>query len=101
MAVFYVGNSLNPNKTVKFNITLRYFVIKGEEGEHMWTLEIGTTHKDIDGDPISAKKIHRVSANNLDQVIEEATGDLCSQIDWAPLVEDKEAPFVDNFSPAV
>lgn len=99
MAVFYVGNSLNPNKTVKFNITLRYFVIKGEEGEHMWTLEIGTTHKDIDGDTISAKKIHRVSAGSLDQVIEEATADLCSQIDWTPLVEDKEAPYVDSVSP--
>jgi len=99
MAIFYVRHSLNPNKTVKFNITLRYFVIKGEEGEHMWTLEIGTTHKDINGDPISSKKIHKVSANNLDQIIEEAIADLCFQIDWTPLVVDKEAPFVYSFSP--
>ena len=99
MAEFYVKNSLG-NLTVKFNISLRYFVIKGEEGEHLWTLEIGTTHEDISGNDISAKKIHNISAGNLDEVIESALADLCSQIDWAPLVVDKGAPFVDNFSPS-
>lgn len=100
MSEFYVQNSLNDQKSVKFNITLRYFVIKGEEGEHMWTLEIGTTHVDIDGGTISAKKIHNISASNLDDVIEDGLADLCSQIDWSPLADDKEAPFVDSFSPA-
>lgn len=100
MAEFFVQNSLNDQKSVKFNLTLRYFVIKGEEGEHLWTLEIGTTHKDIDGDPISAKKIHNILANNLDDVIEDALGDLCSQIDWSPLAGDREAPFVSGFSQA-
>jgi hypothetical protein len=99
MAEFYVKNSLG-NLTVKFNISLRYFVIKGEEGEHLWTLEIGTTHEDINGNDISAKKIHNISAGNLDEVIESALADLCSQIDWSPLVVDKGAPFVDNFSPS-
>jgi hypothetical protein len=99
MAEFYVKNSLG-NLTVKFNISLRYFVIKGEEGEHLWTLEIGTTHEDINGNDISAKKIHNISAGNLDEVIEGALADLCSQIDWTPLVADKGAPFVDNFSPS-
>jgi hypothetical protein len=99
MAEFYVKNSLG-NLTVKFNISLRYFVIKGEEGEHLWTLEIGTTHEDINGNDISAKKIHNISAGNLDEVIEGALADLCSQIDWSPLVADKRAPFVDNFSPS-
>ena len=100
MAEFFVRHTLNNNKTVKFNITLRYFVIKGEEGEHMWTLEIGTTHEDVNGDSISAKKIHNISAENLDEVIETALADLCSQIDWTPLVDDKEAPLVDDFLPA-
>ena len=99
MAEFYVKNSLG-NLTVKFNISLRYFVVKGEEGEHIWTLEIGTTHEDINGDDISAKRIHNISAENLDEVIETALADLCSQIDWSPLVADKEAPFVDDFSPS-
>ena len=100
MANFFVRNSLNYNKSVMFNITLRYFVIKGEEGEYMWTLEIGTTHEDINGDSISAKKIHNISAANLNEVIETALADLCSQIDWTPLVTDKEAPLIDDFSPA-
>lgn len=100
MAEFFVRHTLNYNKTVRFNITLRYFVIKGEEGEHMWTFEIGTTHEDMNGDSISAKKIHNISAGNLDEVIETALADLCSQIDWTPLVDDKEAPLVDNFLPS-
>ena len=99
MANFYVKNSLG-NLTVKFNITLRYFVIKGEKGDHKWTLEIGTTHEDINGNDISAKKIHNISAENLDEVIESALADLCKQISWAPLVADKQAPFIDNFSPS-
>jgi hypothetical protein len=100
MAEFFVRHTLNYNKTVRFNITLRYFVIKGEEGEHMWTFEIGTTHEDMNGDSISSKKVHNISAENLDEVIETALADLCSQIDWTPLVDDKEAPFVDSFSPS-
>jgi len=99
MAEFFVRHTLNYNKTVRFNITLRYFVIKGEEGDHMWTLEIGTTHEDVNGDSISAKKIHNISAENLDEVIETALADLCSQIDWTPLVDDNEAPLVDSFLP--
>lgn len=100
MAEFFVRHTLNYNKTVRFNITLRYFVIKGEEGEHMWTFEIGTTHEDMNGDSISSKKVHNISAENLDEVIETALADLCSQIDWTPLVDDKEAPLVDDFLPS-
>lgn len=99
MAEFYVHNSLNPNKTVKFNITLRYFVIKGERGDHKWVLEIGTTHLDADDNDISAAKIHGISVDNLDEVIEDALAGLCAQIDWSPLVDDKDAPYVDSAGP--
>jgi hypothetical protein len=99
MSEFYVHNSLNITKSVKFNITLRYFVIKGERGDHMWVLEIGTTHPDRNGDPISAKKIHRISAEDLDEIIEDALSDLCSQIDWSPFVGDVDAPYVDTLYP--
>jgi len=100
MAEFWVTNSLNDNKSVKFNLTLRYFVIKGEKGEHMWTLEIGTTHLDLNGDPISPKRVHNISADDLDDVIEDAVADLCAQIDWSPLVRDRRAPYVDSYSPS-
>lgn len=100
MAEFYVHNSLNPNKSVKFNITLRYFVIKGERGEHMWTLEIGTTHTDLNGDDISAARVHGISAANFNNVIEDALVGLCAQIDWSPLSVDKTPPYVDMAVPA-
>jgi len=65
----------------------------------MWILEIGTTHPDKNGDPISAKKIHRISAEDLDEIIEDALSDLCSQIDWTPFVDDVDAPYVDSLYP--
>lgn len=100
MAEFYVRNSLNLTKAVKFNITLRYYVIKGVEGEHVWTLEIGTTYPDLNGDPISPKRIYNVSADNLDDIIESSLGELCAKIDWSPLIKDKEAPFVESTTPS-
>jgi len=99
MAEFFVHNSLNPNKTVKFNITLRYFVIKGEEGEHMWTLEVGTTHLDAGGEAMSSARAHNVTVSNLDEIIEDMVSSLCSQIDWSPLVDDIDAPFVSSTRP--
>jgi hypothetical protein len=99
MAEFYVTNSLNLSKAVKFNITLRYFVLLGEGGDHKWVLEIGTTHPDINGDRIIAKKIYGISAEDLDQVIEEGVAELCSQIDWSPLVQDKVKPYVYSTTP--
>ena len=99
MAEFWVRNSLSISKAVKFNITFRYVVLKSTDGDHVWILEIGTTFPDTSGNDISAKKIHNVSADDFDEVIESALGDLCAQIDWTPLVADKEPPYVDSASP--
>ena len=100
MAEFYVRNSLNLNKAVKFNITLRYFVIKGVKGEYVWTLEIGTTYPDTNGNPIAPKRAHSISATDFDEVIEDSLSDLCNQIDWSPLIHDKYAPYVLSCSPS-
>jgi len=99
MTEIFVNNSLNITKSAKFNITLRYFVVKGRRAEHMWVLEIGTTHPDINGDPISAKKINDISVENLDEIIENALSDMCSQIDWTPYVADVDAPYIDTLYP--
>ena len=99
MAEFWIKNSLNYNKAVKFNISLRYFVIKGSRGDHKWVLEIGTTYPDTNGNDISAKKIHNISAADLDEVIETAVADMCDQIDWSPLAADVDAPYVYSASP--
>jgi hypothetical protein len=81
-------------------MTLRYFVVKGEEGEHMWVLEIGTSHVGIGGAKISSRKIHNVNVDNLDQIIEENLAILASQIDWGNLLSDNDPPYLNNFLPA-
>lgn len=94
IAEFFVHNSLNRYKAVKFNMTLRYFVLKDSEGDHKWTIEIGTRYPDKDGNKLPSKRIHKINVNNLDEAIEEAVVDLCSQIDWGPLEKDVTPPFV-------
>jgi len=97
---FFVHNSLNITKSVKFNLTLRYFVIKSERGEHCWTLEIGTTHSGINGEAYLSKKIHNIVAEDLDEVIEGVISELCAKIDWSPYVVDKEPPIIVDILPA-
>ena len=98
MATLYVRNSLSYKLTVKFNMTLRYFVLKSGEGDHSWTLEIGTTHS---GSVYPLRKrVHNISSQNLDSVIEDTLGWLSSKIDWEPLVSDPDAPYIDNFFPS-
>jgi hypothetical protein len=99
MAEFYVYNSLNPNKVVKCNITFRYFIIKGVKGEFVWTLEIGTTHVDSNGDAIIPQRVYSVSVANFDEMIEIALAKICAQIDWSPLSTDKAAPIVSSTLP--
>lgn len=97
---FYVHNSLNVSTSVKFNLTLRYFVIKSEQGEHCWTLEIGTTHSGINGEDYLSKKVHAINAQDLDEVIEGVISELCSKIDWSPYVVDNDPPYITDISPA-
>jgi len=99
MAEFYVKNSLNDSKAVKFNITLRYFVLLHARGDHKWVLEIGTTHLDKDGNSIPAKKIYLISLDNVDEIIEQAVSEMCESIDWSPFVEDKKPPYVFSYFP--
>jgi len=65
----------------------------------MWTLEIGTTHPDINGNDISPARVHRISVDNLDEIIENSVASLCAQIDWSPLVDDTTAPYVSETIP--
>ena len=99
MAEFYVTNSLNYEKAVKFNISLRHFVTTEGRGEHRWVLEVGTTYPDVNGDPISAKKVLLINAEDFDEVLESAVADLCAQIDWSPLVNDTKSPHITEALP--
>jgi len=100
MAELYVVNSLNLTKSVKFNIGLRYFVVKGDaDGDHKWVLEVGTTHSGSDGTTPIAKKVHNISAEDFDEVLEDALSELCSRIDWSPFVADGEPPYLVSVTP--
>ena len=94
MAEFFVQNSLNDKLAVKFNMTLRYFALSSSEGDHKWTLEIGTTYPDVAGNSIPPQRVHGIDAINFDEVIEEATAEICAVIDWGELERDVKAPFV-------
>lgn len=100
MSEFWIMNSLNSEKAVKFNITLRYFVTTQSKGDHKWVLEIGTTYSGADGNPISAKKILPINVENFDEVIEASVASMCSGIDWSPFAEDRRSPYVYDALPA-
>lgn len=100
MAYFIVRNSLNPNKAVKFSITLQQQVLKGHEGEPIWTAEINTLEPSVSGTQLISKYLHLRTLDNFDKEIEKAVSELCEQIDWAPLYNDERAPYVTTYIPS-
>jgi len=99
MAEYLLRNSLNVNKVVKCTITFRQMVNKGDSGEPVWLVEIGTTEPHKDGGNISPIFIHYTSDINLDEAVKEATEQLALQVDWEPTDEDIRPPFVVYSSP--
>ena len=107
MADFLVRHGRNPDKVVRFSMTLTQvhdtqYTPPEEllteyprvEGDVVWILEIGTYELDINGDEIPTTKIHLTSLSNLDEEIKEAVEDICQIIDWSPLAADAQAPYV-------
>ena len=99
MADIFVKHSLSSRVSVRFNVTLTKFTIKGEEGDQKWLLEIGTTYPDADGNYILPKLVHLLTLDNLDSVIEEVVGEMCEAIDWGTLERDIHAPYIYSYSP--
>lgn len=94
MADFLLRNTLNPSKVVKCTITFRQVINKGEEGEPVWLIEIGTLEPHKNGGDIVPIFIHYTSKSNLDEEIRQATEEISEQIDWGITVEDLRPPFV-------
>ena len=94
MAEFFIRNNLNPGKAVKCTISFRQLINKGEEGEPVWVLELGTKEPHKDGGSILPVYEHFTTAKNLDGVVSDAVTKISEQIDWSPLVADKRPPFV-------
>lgn len=95
MAEFFIRNNLNPNKAVKCTISFRQLVNKGEEGELVWVLELGTMEQHKDGGSISPVYEHFTTADDLDGVVSEGVAKISEQIDWSPLIKDTRAPFIE------
>ena len=108
MADFFVRHGLNPDKLVRFSVTItQIHDVKSEppeellteyprvEGDEVWVLEIGTyePHKDT-GEAIPTRKIHLTSLSNVDEEIRDTVEAMCQLIDWSPLREDGQAPYV-------
>jgi len=94
MADYLLRNSLNPGKVVRCTITFRQIVNKGEAGEPVWLVEIGTLEPHKDGGAIPAVFIHHVITNNLDDAIKNATNIIAGQVDWEVTNVDVRPPFV-------
>lgn len=94
MADYLLRNSLNPGKVVKCTITFRQIVNKGESGEPVWLVEIGTLEPHKDGGSIPAVFIHYVYSDNLDEAIRNSTSVIAEQVDWEIDVADMRPPFV-------
>ncbi len=99
MAEVFVKHTLNPHKTIKFNLNLRDYVIKGEEGEYKWVLEIGTTALTASGTKTPVQYIHKVSEDSLEDEIEAAISRMCSLMDWTEFDVDRYPPWTEYFYP--
>ena len=99
MAELYVRHSLSTSVAVKFNVSLRQYVVKGEEGDQKWVMEVGTTHPAADGSRIPYKTIYKLTTSEIEDEIEKAVSEMCSYIDWGVLDKDSDSPYVTDYNP--
>jgi hypothetical protein len=107
MADFFVRHGLNPDKLVRFSVTITQVHDTQHdppeelltdyprvEGDEVWILEIGTYELDTNGDEIPTRKIHLTTLSDVDSEIQTVVEDMCQLIDWEPLRDDAQAPYV-------
>ena len=96
MAEFFVRNSLNLNKAVRFNISIVQVTTKADyDGEPKYILEIGTTCSGINPNINNTAYVHGTGGvEDLDALIQNTIATICANIDWSILEEDKYPPYV-------
>lgn len=99
MTEILVKNSLHSQIAAKFTTTFYESTLKGNEGESVWVLIVGTTHPDLNGDPIPPVVINDLSESSIDAEIENAISSMCSLIDWAIIQEDTDGPIYISYEP--
>ncbi len=92
MAEVLVRHSLNTNKAIKFNFTIRQVTTTKSKGDPIWIFEVGTTHLNISGESIPPIIIHNIDLKNIDLILENAVSNLCTDIEWGVLETDQSAP---------
>ena len=100
MAHIFVKNSLNTTKAAKIDINFPIFVTTDSDGDPIWVLETASTYLSDSGKEIVPTYINKTTEfNNLDDVVAETVSEIARQIDWLPLVEDTDPPYVTDFKP--
>lgn len=100
MAHIYVKNSLSNLKAAKVDLNLPMYVTTDSKGEPIWVLEVGTTYPSASGTRIRPSYINKVTAfEELDSAVANAISEIASQIDWLPLVDDNDPPYITDYRP--
>jgi hypothetical protein len=100
MAHILVKNSLSNYKAVLVDINFPVIVTTDSKGEPQWVLETATTYPSASGTKVRPAYAHKATAfNNLDDAVADAISELAKQIDWLPLVEDGDPPYISDIKP--
>lgn len=100
MAHIFVKNSLSDLKAAKVDINFPIYVTTDSKGEPIWVLETATTYPSASGTAIRPTYINNATAfEDLDEAVAETISKIASQIDWLPLVEDTEPPYIEEYRP--
>ena len=100
MAHIFVKNSLNISKAAKMDVNFPIYVTTDSEGDPIWLLEVATTYPSASGTDIKPVYIDKVTSyEDLDDAVAKAVSDISKQIDWLPLEEDNEPPYINDYCP--
>ncbi len=100
MAHIFVKNSLSNLKAAKLDINFPMYVTTDSEGDPIWLLETATTYPSASGTAIRPVYIDKATRfEDLDEAVAEAVSEIASQIDWLPLEEDNDPPYIVEIRP--
>lgn len=100
MAHIFVRDSLSVEKAARLDINFPIMVTTDSKGDPIWLLEVATTYPSASGTDIGPIYIDKVTPyEDLDEPIADAVSEIAKQIDWLPLVEDTDPPFVAEYRP--
>lgn len=74
--------------------------MKSAEADATWLVEVATNELDKNSDKIPPEYINLTSLKDLDAEIGKVAAIIAEKIDWLPLDEDFNAPFVSDYSPS-